>query len=227
MISGSNKTAFQNNKNEDHDFPLAVSGFNYSDLYKPEKLKELCEVFYRELGQTDADLHRALMQYIDARGAGYEKTAESELLVHAPPHLTDFIVRLFGIEQDYAALTGTVKIQDPIWKYKFFVQRRAIKKFNADAVALLNIAELETAVNALKAAFDDLGTPNTDAELSAASITSHILDLEEALTKEQPAPSETVKTIVLGFEHDTVRSLFGGEAADSDLLKVQAVLRLL
>ncbi len=224
MISRSNKTAFQNNKNEDHDFPLAVAGFNYSDLYKPEKLKELCEVFYRELGQTDADLLGALMQYIEARGAGYEKKAESELLVNAAPHLTDFIVRLFGIEEDYAALAGSVKIQDPIWKYKFFVQRRAIKKFNADAVASLDIAELDAAVDALKTAFD---VPGIDEELSIAAVTSSILDLEEDLTKEQPPTNETVKTIVLGFEHDIVRSLFGGEAADSDLLKVQAVLRLL
>src|SRR5882757_4107484 len=130
MVSSSNKTAFQNDHNQNHDFPLGITGFNYSDLYKPEKLKELCEVFYEELGKLDAGLHSALTQYIAARGEGYEKKAESELLVTAAPHLADFIARLFGIEEDYAALTGSIKVQDPIWKYKFFVQRRAIKKFN-------------------------------------------------------------------------------------------------
>jgi len=98
MVSSSNKTAFQNDHNQNHDFPLGITGFNYSDLYKPEKLKELCEVFYEELGKLDAGLHSALTQYIAARGEGYEKKAESELLVTAAPHLADFIARLFGID---------------------------------------------------------------------------------------------------------------------------------
>jgi hypothetical protein len=147
MVSSSNKTAFQNDQIENYDFPLGIPGFNYSDLYKPEKLKELCEVFYEDLGTIDASLQEALTQYIAARGEGYEKKAESELLVHAAPHLSDFVTRLFGIEEDYAALVSSVKVQDPIWKYKFFVQRRAIKKFNADAVALLDFPAIDAANN--------------------------------------------------------------------------------
>src|SRR5262245_31356743 len=182
MVSSSNKTVFQDAASGNYDFPLGIIGFNYSDLYKPEKLKELCELFYAELGQTDPALHASLTEYIKARGTGYEQKAESDLLVHAAPFLTDFIVRMFGIEKDYAVLTGSIKVLDPIWKYKFFVQRRAIKKFNGDAVALLNIAELNEAVAELKKAFDDL---DSDEELSVATITSHLLDLEESLTKNQ------------------------------------------
>ncbi len=223
MTTGSN-TAAQDQITGNHDFPLGISGFNYCDLYKPEKLKELCEVFYAELAKTDAGLHGALTQYIEARGEGYEKKAESELLVHAAPYLSDFIARLFGIEKEFGALISSIKIQDPLWKYKFFVQRRAIKKFNADAVASLDFAELDKAVGELKSAFDVL---ETDEELTIATITSHILDLEENLIKEQPAENETVKTIVLGFDHPEVNDLFGGGTADSELLKVQAVIRLL
>jgi NADPH-dependent glutamate synthase beta subunit-like oxidoreductase/NAD(P)H-flavin reductase len=223
MVSGSNKTAFQNDDNN-YDFPLGVSGFHYSDLYKPDRLKDLCEAFYAQLGKTDADLCAALMQYTQARGEGYEQKAESELLVGAAPHLSDFIATLFGIEKEYAALTNEIKVQDPLWKYKFFVQRRAIKKFNSDAVALLDIAELDAAVAALKKAFD---ATSGDEELSVATLTTHLLDLEENLTREEPAASERVKTLALGFDNATVSENFGGAAADSDLLKVQAVLRLL
>src|ERR1700755_543323 len=153
MVPGSNKTAFQNDYNG-YDFPLGIDGFRYSDLYKPERLKDLCEAFYARLSESDAGLHAALMQYTQVRGEGYEQKAESDLLVNAAPHLSDFVAALFGIEKEYAALTGEIKVQDPLWKYKFFVQRRAIKKFNSDAVALLNIAELNNAITALKKNFD-------------------------------------------------------------------------
>jgi NADPH-dependent glutamate synthase beta subunit-like oxidoreductase/NAD(P)H-flavin reductase len=227
MVSSSNKTALQNNDSENYDFPLGIAGFNYSDLYKPEKLRELCEMFYDDLGKTDAGLQAALVQYIGARGAGYEKKAESELLVNAAPHLTDFIVRLFGIEEDYAALVSSIEIQDPIWKYKFFVQRRAIKKFNADAVAGLDFAAVDAAYNELKILFDSVGT---DEELSAAAITSLLVELEENLLKEQPVANEHTQRVVLAFKNETVDSHFGGDAANaegSDLLRTQAVLRLL
>jgi len=223
MTQGSN-TAAQDQITGNHDFSLGIPGFSYSDLYKPEKLKDLCEAFYAELARTDAGLHAALTQYIGARGEGYEKKAESELLVHAAPHLADFIVRLFGIEEAYAALVSSIHIQDPVWKYKFFVQRRAIKKFNADAVALLDFAAIDTAYNELKTLFDSVGT---DEELSAAAITSLLLELEEDLTREQPVANEHTHRVVLAFNNEIVNSQFGGGAAGSDLIKAQAVLRLL
>ncbi len=227
MTQRSNTAAFKDQPDGNYDFPLGIAGFNYSDLYKPEKLRELCEAFYAELGKTDPNLHAALIPYIEARGAGYEQKAESEILVHAATYLGDFIARLFQIEQEYAAQISSVKIQDPIWKYKFFVQRRAIKKFNADAVALLDFAAIDAAYHELKTLFDSVGT---DEELSAAAITTLIIELEEDLTKQQPVANEHTQRVVLAFHNETVNSQFGGAAAaaeGSDLLKVQAVLRML
>ena len=35
---------------------LGVPGFTYADLYRPERLRDLHDVFLREVGAADADL---------------------------------------------------------------------------------------------------------------------------------------------------------------------------
>jgi hypothetical protein len=77
-------------------------------------------------------LGTALRQYIDSHGSGYEKRAESQLLTDAAPHLSAFIARLFKINEERAALEKEILSNNPIWKYKFFVQRRAIKTYKQE-----------------------------------------------------------------------------------------------
>src|SRR5215213_7413545 len=165
-----------------HDFNLGIAGFRYSDLYRAEKLKELARAFYAELAAENPLLHEALTEYIDARGADYEQKTESKILTDAAPYLSEFVARLFGIEKQRQNLLLEINEQDPIWKYKFFVQRRAAKKFTPEKIGALNVNELDWALSEFKfTAFDE--TLIHDDELSVAEITVRLLNAEEILTK--------------------------------------------
>ena len=172
----------KNGRESAADFELGISGFNYSDLFDALKLKELAERFYAEIRETDADLGDALAGYIDARGENFEPRAESKILTDAAPYLSDFIARLFKITDSRENLQRQILEVDPLWKYKFFVQRRAIRSFKQESVKELNENKLTEAVNQLvNHAFSD--SLVYDRELQIASVTAKLLDAEEQLTK--------------------------------------------
>ncbi len=219
-----------------YDFKLGIEGFNYSDLYHPAKLKELAEIFYAEVKNQNAELHDSLMQYIEARGENFEQKVASKILTDAAPYLSDFIAKLFQIERERGELLAEIKQDDPIWKYKFFVQRRAIKKFNAEAVNQLNYNELDWAVRELRnTAFSD--TLRFDDELAMASITTNLVELEEILTKNQEltdSAKTTLKAIQTAYDKlkdSTFGQLFAGYAMEieafGELLQTQATLKII
>src|SRR5664279_2306138 len=153
---------------DDHE--LGIEGFRFSDLFDAAKLKQLAERFYSEIQPHDAVLHSALTKYIASRGVGYERKVESKILTDAAPYLSDFVARLFRITGENSELEHDILVQNPVWKFKFFVQRRAIKKYKADQIEELNEAELWLALTELrKTAFNE--TLVRDEELSIAEMT--------------------------------------------------------
>ncbi|MEO6333804.1 MAG: hypothetical protein ABIO91_02380, partial [Pyrinomonadaceae bacterium] len=166
-----------------NDFNLGIPGFRYSDLFNPGTLAQLAQVFYAEVAEKEPVLHEALKKYIANRGGGFEKRASSKILTDSAPFLSDFIGRMFGITAEREDLEKEILRQDPIWKYKFFVQRRAVKAFTAEQLAGLNHHEVSMAVAELRnSAFDE--TLVWDDELGIAQIAAQLLDAEEALGKE-------------------------------------------
>ncbi len=168
--------------NGQNDFELGIEGFRFADLFDALKLKELAERFYAEVEKDDVVLHSALTKYIAARGQGYERKVESKILTDSAPYLSDFIARLFKITGQRSELEKEILVQNPVWKFKFFVQRRAIKKYKADQIAEFNEAELWRALTELRnTAFDE--TLVRDEELSIAEMTCRLLDAEDVLLK--------------------------------------------
>ncbi|HRA39098.1 MAG TPA: FAD-dependent oxidoreductase [Pyrinomonadaceae bacterium] len=221
---------------ESRDFVLGIPGFNYSDLFDAARLKDLADAFYAEVADKEPILHDALSKYIATHGRGIERRVESKILTDAAPYLSNFVARLFGIKEAMAEVESAVLVQNPVWQYKFFVQRRATKAFKADAVGQFNEAELWEAVLELRNnAFDQ--TMVRDEELSIATMTALLVKAEEALTKETELDPETKRTI------ENVHSAFNklGDKAfgklfsafileiDStgDLLTIKAALRLI
>jgi NADPH-dependent glutamate synthase beta subunit-like oxidoreductase/NAD(P)H-flavin reductase len=219
------------------DFDLGISGYRYSDLFKPQKLKALADEFYGFVKGDSVELHDALTAYVAARGAGYDKKAESKILTDAAPFLSEFLARMFNIQKEREAVYKTIHEQDPIWKYKFFVQRRAAKKFNAEAVAALNVEELTTALRELQfAAFDD--TLVFDEELGIAAMTARLLEAEETLSKDDSTSVEAANTVTAvqkAYDKNKEASFgkylmrFANELEDAvgDALLIKAALRVI
>ncbi len=219
----------------DNNFELGIEGFTFADLFDALKLKDLAEIFYAGIEMHDAVLHSALTKYIESRGTGYERKVESKILTDSAPYLSDFIARLFKINREARELEHNVLVQNPVWKYKFFVQRRASKKFNEVQLAELNEAEIWRALTELRnKAFDE--TLVRDEELSIAEMTCRLLDAEEILSKEDSdhsAAAETVAMVNTAYEKlkdSAFGKLFSQYVLDTDatgdLLTITAALRI-
>ncbi len=175
-------TTEQQTSKYEHDFQLGIEGYRYSDLFDPAKLKDLADAYYAEVADLEPVLSSALKKYIAACGEGFEPKVASKILTDAAPFLSDFVGRLFGITSNRIDVKDQILGQNPVWKFKFFVQRRAIKKFKAEQLADLNEEKLWRALTELRnIAFDE--TLLRDEELSIAEMTCRLLDAEEALAK--------------------------------------------
>jgi hypothetical protein len=184
------------------DFELGIPGFNYSDLFDAVRLKELADVFYAEVQNAEPVLGDALSKYIGGLGRGLEKRAESKLLTDAAPFLSHFLARMFHIESERSELEKTILTDNPIWKYKFFVQRQAIKTYKQELAATLDLPLLDRAVSDLRLfGFDD--TIPLDEELGVATMAALLIDADDALSKEgevDNGTSATVSSVQNAFE---------------------------
>jgi NADPH-dependent glutamate synthase beta subunit-like oxidoreductase/NAD(P)H-flavin reductase len=222
-----------------HDFELGIDGFHFSDLFDAYRLRDLAEKFYEEVEKEEPLLSAALNKYIAAGGTGFERRAESKILTDAAPFLSNFIAKLFKITREQDDLAHDINVQNPVWRYKFFVQRRAAKKFKPEQLAQLNQALLWTAVTQLRnTGFDD--TLVRDEELSIAEMACRLLDAEEFLAKpddaEMPASvHDTVGRINRTFEKlkdaefGTLYSeaILAQDDSAGDLLTVRAALYII
>ncbi len=218
------------------DFELGITGFLYSDLYDAVKLGELAEKFYSEVSEKEPVLGDALNKYIASHGQGFEKRVESKILTDAAPFLSDFIARLFKITGERGELERTILEQNPVWKYKFFVQRRAIKTYKSlEDLASVNEFELEEAVRELRnKGFSD--TLVFDEELGVAMIATKLSDAEEELSKADgvlPATADTVAAVnkAYGILKDRPFGKLFSEAVlelpdSGDLLQIKAALQI-
>ncbi len=221
-----------------NDFQLGVDGFFYSDLFDSVKLKALGEAFYADVAAKEPVLHGALIKYIANRGEGYEPKVASKILTDAAPYLSDFIGRMFQVGRERDELSRNITTQNPVWKFKFFVQRRAVKKYKPEQAAELNEAQLWQAVTELRnKGFDE--TLVRDEELSIAEMTMRLVEAEEELGKGgdvSPATAATAATaakVNAAFDKLT-DAAFGKlfsqfvieENATGDALSVKAALRV-
>src|SRR5579862_6559959 len=145
----------------------------FDDLHHRDGLAKLDQSFLGFLGERNGALRQRL-EAARMAPADVEGDAESELLIELAPALEDFIGVLFGVEAELGASRQTRVDLAPIFEVKRqFVQRRAVRKYAADA-ASLDGAALREALEAL------LSGPLT--ELSFATAVEHWLADEPAHT---------------------------------------------
>lgn len=210
-----------------YDFDLGVVGFKFSDLFDAVRLRDLAEKFYDELREENALLHDALTKYIAARGADYEKRVESNILTDSAPYLSRFIAKMFGINREREQIEREITAQNPIWKYKFFVQRRAIKKYPAEKIAELNEAELGEAIKELKfAAFDE--SLVYDEELTVSYIVNKLVEAEEVLTKNQEITAEIQETLnKISTAYDKLKDKTFGRVFEKNIIEIEGTGEIL
>ena len=177
------------------EFLTGLDGFTYADLYRPARLRELAEVFYQELNNDDTELHDKLRAYIATEGEGYAQKDESEILVNAAPYLSAFTARLFGVTAERQQLIDSIKVQDPLWTFKTFLTRRAVKAFPAEAAVGLDVSLLNETIEALRfAVFPEAA--KYDEELGMAYVVAHLLEAEILWKKPDAKAAPLAKTLL-------------------------------
>jgi NADPH-dependent glutamate synthase beta subunit-like oxidoreductase len=154
-----------------HD-PLGIAGFTFADLHQPARLKALYEAFSDEFRRTEPELWTEWEAYRQNPTA-LSAVARSNLIVAVAPHVSRFLMRLFGVSEEAEAMRKATEAYDELFRFKIdFVRRRALPLLKG-GVHVEATADDHARVEAVVA-----GAP--DVELALAHYGCSLLDREEA-----------------------------------------------
>jgi len=159
------------------DFPLGISGFHFSDLYSPEKLKELHAEFWRFTAQVSPDLAN---RFATVGTSTLTKPQESEVLIEVSRVLGDFIAKLFNVSSHAARLKSATLELQPIFRFKNdFLRIRCYPRFNDAPVDEGAFKDLNDCV--LKILAKQAPSSKTDPEAIFAEMVMFLVDCEKKL----------------------------------------------
>ncbi|HEV8374688.1 MAG TPA: FAD-dependent oxidoreductase, partial [Candidatus Polarisedimenticolia bacterium] len=153
---------------------LGIPGFQFLDLFDPLRLRDLTEVFHQEVERSDADLMQSWRAYVAAPDSVPPRQV-SDLLVRMGPHLSRFVTRLFGIDEEIQRIRTATRQEDPIFRFKVdFLRRRVQKNVLPEQLPLLKQGEVNACVGTLLEG-------SSDKELALARLSCELMDLEASL----------------------------------------------
>ena len=100
------------------DMVLGTSGFRYHELFVPERLRDLYDVFCKDLTARAPDVATSYEAYRACQGAGMTPEQVSVVLLALAPFVSSFVGGLFGVEKELAGLASEVKDRSPLWRFK-------------------------------------------------------------------------------------------------------------
>ena len=154
---------------ESNELLLGIEGYNYEDLYRPEKLATLNTLFHQELAESEPQLAEQFNAY--RSGEELSATAISELLVRMAPHVGNFVSRLFQVQIAADEQANTIKQEvDSIFIYKNEVVAKVAAKFKKDDPTEWNADELHQLLLKLTATLFPALDLDADTELAVGHI---------------------------------------------------------
>jgi len=177
--------------NDIKDFPLGISGFHFSDLYVPDRLKNLHQEFWKFAGASSPDL----LSRFESAGT-LTPPKESEVLMEVAAQLGDFIAKLFNVTTHAARLKSQSDELQPVFRFKKdFLHLRASKRFNEAPVDATEFKEIDEKVRKILSHEPSQNRP--DKEVFFAEIVVFLLDCEKTLKTGtlEPAVSQRVQNL--------------------------------
>jgi NADPH-dependent glutamate synthase beta subunit-like oxidoreductase/NAD(P)H-flavin reductase len=159
---------------------LGIPDFSYSDFYKPDRLKELQDVFDCEVAAANPEFFAAWDDYRNHPEKPRKAQEISALLVTMAGHVSQFVTKLFGIPSEVDALAAATADQNPVFRFKIdFVRRRVIpnlKKITPPADPQL----LESQIRELQKQAKERSGQDLDPELATAIAAVDLMQAERA-----------------------------------------------
>ncbi|MFO0597358.1 MAG: FAD-dependent oxidoreductase [Myxococcaceae bacterium] len=134
---------------------LGIEGFRFEDLHRSEGLARLHVAFLQDVRRADPALATRFDQYRHQVGQGVARgglsaPAESDLLIALAAQVSRFVGRLFGVEQELAALSGSLLDEASLFAFKRdFVSKRVFKKGAVDRPTKDELPALDAKLAAL------------------------------------------------------------------------------
>lgn len=164
------------------DFPLGVSGFHFSDLYQPLRLKELHAEFWRQAGAVSPDLTQ---RFEAMAGQRLKKAEEAEVLIDTARHLGDFVAKLFNVTTHAARLKGATQELYPVFRLKKdFLHFKVFPRLGEAALDGNKFKDIEEQVKKIQA--HEAPSSKTDPEVVFAESVLFFVDCEKKLSKGVP-----------------------------------------
>ncbi len=164
------------NRSDIKDFPLGVSGFKYSDLHQPERLKDLHAEFWRQVNQASPATQK---KFQSLGQASVKPPEEAEILIEVAKQLGDFVARLFNVTTYTARIKQATQDQQPAFRLKRdFLNLRVFKRFSEAAISPAEFKDLDDKV---KRFFVGQNNPPKDPELVLSEVALFLLDCEKKL----------------------------------------------
>ncbi len=155
---------------------LGIPGFAYPDLFNPDRLKDLHDVFDTELAAASPELFASSDKYRCNPSQAATPVEVSALLVGVADHVSRFVARLFKVEAEAEALARATADQNPVFRFKIdFVRRRVLPALKKIAVPADEPAR--AALDARVAALREPGI--ADVELATALAATKLMDVEK------------------------------------------------
>ena len=157
---------------------LGIPGFDYADLYRPQRLAELSERFNDYLQAQDARLGAAYKSYKGCVGQDMSAETISELLVDLAPHLGAFVAQLFDIEATrHAQMQATKTEIDTFLVYKNEVVAKVTKQYKGQDVTEWDLERLEGELQHLLRAGFSRTMADPDPEAAVAYVAALLFHL--------------------------------------------------
>lgn len=166
----------------DEDIELGISGFHFSDLYVPERLRDLHAEFWRYVEQRQPELVPRFAQF---RAVSLPKPEQSDVLMAVAGHVGDFVARLFDIDAAVVELRNDTRTLNLVFQLKQdFLRTRVFKNFGQPAIPDAEFAALDTEVLRLVSAMPE----RSDPEVRFADTVVTLLECEKTLAVGLPDP---------------------------------------
>jgi len=169
------------------DFTPGITGYSYSDLYQPDKLKALHDLFHQELTEHQPELSRRFQKHCASHGQDLSATEVSDLLVEMAPHVGDFVARLFNVEAVRKQQAETIQADfDSVFVYKNEVSARVSAIFKQEDTTAWDKDALHKQLMLLLENLFPERQPQADTELAVASLGALLAQLDihyQALAK--------------------------------------------
>lgn len=172
------KTFETNNTGPSVDLHLNVAAFTYPDLYRPERLKELLDVFDCEVAAANPELFASWDDYRNHPEKPRSAPEISTLLISMAEQVSRFLTKLFGIAAEVDALAAETADQNPIFRFKIdFVRRRVIPSLKK-IVPPVDLQLLEFEIEQLRISAIEKAGRDLDAELATAMAAVDLMNAE-------------------------------------------------